>query len=227
LLLGGDVIATIIVGWGIIWESPSFPPNRHRIAMWLVIGGVAAETICSISLFAFDESISQVQQAKIIALEERIAPRVVTDAERAAIDSLRGKVSAVAILSSPGLEPAFFSSQMQEAFVEAGMNVDPVPTPVGDDMWMGLQVCWPDDKKAEGVALLQAFKSVEPDSAGQCNFNKTPQDVPTDEPLLIIGERGMFFPNGVPKSLRFRAYPGLAKKRSEIPPASTGEIPSK
>ena len=68
-LIVGDAIATIVVGWGILWESPRQPESRHRIAMWLVICGVGLETICSLSLFAYDEGISQNQQAKIIALE--------------------------------------------------------------------------------------------------------------------------------------------------------------
>jgi hypothetical protein len=71
-LLGGDVVATIVVGWGIVWESPTQVEWRHHVGMWLVIWGVAAETLCSISLFAFDESISRMQQARIDAERERI-----------------------------------------------------------------------------------------------------------------------------------------------------------
>jgi hypothetical protein len=73
ILLGGDVLATIAVGWGILWEAPSQPAWRHSIATWLVIGGVAVETLCSISLFSFDESISRSQQAKIIRLEKHLS----------------------------------------------------------------------------------------------------------------------------------------------------------
>jgi hypothetical protein len=75
VLIGGDALATIVVGWGIIWEGPGQSAERHRIAARLVIVGIAAETIFSLGLFAFDESISHSQQDKIIALETKLAPR--------------------------------------------------------------------------------------------------------------------------------------------------------
>jgi hypothetical protein len=71
-LLAGDVLATIAVGVGILWESPKQSERRQRIAVWLVILGVGVETLCSVSLFAFDEAISQSQQAKIIRLETHL-----------------------------------------------------------------------------------------------------------------------------------------------------------
>src|SRR5579872_3004633 len=79
LLLGGDVLATVVVGWGILWEAPEQPPHRHRVAKWLVIWGIAVETVCSISLFRYDEGISQKQQATIIALETRLAARSLSE----------------------------------------------------------------------------------------------------------------------------------------------------
>jgi hypothetical protein len=68
VLIGGDVLATVAVGWGIIWEAPEQPASRHVIAKKLVIWGILAETLCSICLFAFDETISHSQQTEIIAL---------------------------------------------------------------------------------------------------------------------------------------------------------------
>ena len=124
LLLSGDVTATIVVGWGIIWESPSQPQSRHRIAMWLVIGGVAAETLCSISLFAFDESISRAQQEKIISLESSLAGRSLTKSQYNAIQTLRGKIPAVLLLVEPHCPDCLnFASQMGVAFSDAGIKV--------------------------------------------------------------------------------------------------------
>jgi len=85
-LLSGDVLATIAVGLGIIWEHG--PPDVQRVANRLVIGGVIVETVCSIWLFAYDENISAEQQSiirsqnsQIIALETRLAPRLIKDPE--------------------------------------------------------------------------------------------------------------------------------------------------
>ena len=95
-LLGGDVLATIAVGFGIVWESG--PLEVHHVAHRLVIWGVVAETLCSVALFTFDEGLNSAQQAKIIALETRLAPRTLTpEQQRTVADVLRpfsGLVSA-------------------------------------------------------------------------------------------------------------------------------------
>lgn len=72
-LLGFAVFSTAVVAAGIIWENG--PPEVAEIATRLVIWGVAAEAICTVALFVFDEGISSSQQSKIIALETRLAPR--------------------------------------------------------------------------------------------------------------------------------------------------------
>jgi hypothetical protein len=48
------------------------------LVKWLVIVGVAIESLCTVCLFVFDERISDAQQSKIIALETRIAPRFIS-----------------------------------------------------------------------------------------------------------------------------------------------------
>jgi hypothetical protein len=92
-LLGGDVMATIVIGAGILWEHGS--PDVRKVADRLVIWGVVAETLCSVALFTVDEGISAAQQSKIIALEERIAPRRLTAAQCSgiveALSSFAGK----------------------------------------------------------------------------------------------------------------------------------------
>jgi hypothetical protein len=45
----------------------------HHAAKWLVIWGVVVESFCTISLFVFDERISNAQEGKIIDLEGQIA----------------------------------------------------------------------------------------------------------------------------------------------------------
>jgi hypothetical protein len=72
-LLEGDVLATFAVGLGIIWETG--PPDVRVVANRLVIGGIIAETLCSVLLFAYDANVIGSQNDKIIALETRLAPR--------------------------------------------------------------------------------------------------------------------------------------------------------
>jgi len=72
-LLLGDVLSTVAVGFGIVWENG--PSDVRKVADRLVLWGIVAETLCSVALFTFDESVSSAQQSKIIALETRIADR--------------------------------------------------------------------------------------------------------------------------------------------------------
>jgi hypothetical protein len=74
VLISISVVASFAVAAGILLESPKYSAAVHRVAVWLVICGVAVEALCMISLFVFDEAISSAQQSKIIALETQIAP---------------------------------------------------------------------------------------------------------------------------------------------------------
>jgi hypothetical protein len=94
-LLALDVFATVVVVWGILWESDG-PLNVHSIARKLVIWGVAAEAIITIAIFVFDERISSVQQSKIevqksqiIELAKRLAARTLSDAQ---LDDMKRKL---------------------------------------------------------------------------------------------------------------------------------------
>jgi hypothetical protein len=66
-LLLGDVIATLLVGIGIVLEVEN-PDRRQKIAVSLVVVGVFAETVCSVWLFDHDASIMEAQRTKIITL---------------------------------------------------------------------------------------------------------------------------------------------------------------
>jgi hypothetical protein len=72
-LLAGDILATVAVGFGIIWEHG--PPDVRRVANRFVIGGIALETLCTALLFAYDANIIGAQNEKIIALEAEAGPR--------------------------------------------------------------------------------------------------------------------------------------------------------
>ena len=123
LLLGGDVLATVVVGWGILWEAPEQPKHRHEIAKWFVILGIAFETVCSISLFLYDESISHQQQSKIIALEARLAARSLTDDQIAEMTAHLKPFAPqeFAVVTYPSdQEAVHISEQIRSVLVKAG-----------------------------------------------------------------------------------------------------------
>jgi hypothetical protein len=84
LLLGGAIVGGVLVGVGILMES-----EKWSLAAILVLTGIVIEPIFTIGLFIYDESLSRAQQstiesqnAQIIALETRLAPRVISQEQR-------------------------------------------------------------------------------------------------------------------------------------------------
>ena len=71
VLVPGSVLAGIAVGAGIVLERPKFSEAIQRVAFWLVVLGIAIESICTVSLFLVDERISAAQESKIISLLPR------------------------------------------------------------------------------------------------------------------------------------------------------------
>lgn len=207
----GDAVATVMVGAGIVLETEKPYTRRKLVAVGLVIVGVIAETLCSVGLFVHDEGVSRYQRAKIIALEERITPRTLEQWQFSIIRGLRGKVRAISFMSSPDSESAMFSAQLQEAFSEAGIPINPVPSPVGE-IWAGTRVCLPSGETEKVSAVWNALVAIGLHPA-HWSFEDVPVRVPMDIPLVIVGERPPFWPNGKPTGFRFRAHPSLQPKR--------------
>jgi hypothetical protein len=89
ILLGGTFLSEAGVAIGILLES-KFKTRRDWAAAILVVGGVCAGVFFTLVLFANDEEISSaqqdtisVQQSKIIALEKKVTPRLITDNDAA------------------------------------------------------------------------------------------------------------------------------------------------
>lgn len=91
-LIGLCVLGSLAVAFGIILES--WPPRslREIVATILVIGGVIFEGAFTVVLFVFDEAISHRQEAtiesqrsEIIALENRLAARSLSDTQASSI----------------------------------------------------------------------------------------------------------------------------------------------
>jgi hypothetical protein len=96
-LLSISIVAAFSVGAGILLESPKYSAAVHRVATWLVLGGIAVESLCTVLLFVFDERISAKQEStiagqnkEIISLQKRLAPRQLdSDAQKRVADAIR------------------------------------------------------------------------------------------------------------------------------------------
>lgn len=85
VLIAGSILAGAVVGAGIIFESTEYSAAIHRVAKRLVIAGVVVESLCTVCLFVFDETVTGAQQSQIIALEKRLSARALSDSQCAAI----------------------------------------------------------------------------------------------------------------------------------------------
>jgi hypothetical protein len=145
ILLSISVLASFAVGAGIIFESHKYPEAIQRIAMLAVIVGVIVEAACTITLFVFDEGISNVQQNKIIALERRIAPRNLSPSQQQKIvDSLKQftDVQFVTQWYSIDVEGKRLADQIAKALLSAGFK------------HIGLSGGLPPDSLTVGVKVL-------------------------------------------------------------------------
>jgi hypothetical protein len=128
-LLSLAVLSSIAVGGGIIFERPKYPPSIHRVAFWLVVGGIAVEAVCTIFLFVFDEGISDAQQSKIIALEMRIASRDLSPYQQkritSKISSFVGQPYTLAVSGDP--ESVHFLPTVDAILKDAGWIKLPPP----------------------------------------------------------------------------------------------------
>jgi hypothetical protein len=120
-LLQAEIAAAVLLGIGIVYESNKYPTSVHESAFWFVVIGVVLETIFSVLLFASEERIGSLQRdtieaqnTQIIALENRLAPRILSaDAQREIVGKIKditGISFAVAI--NPASEPISFALQL-------------------------------------------------------------------------------------------------------------------
>jgi len=123
-LLGGAIIGGILVGVGILMES-----EKWSLAAILVLIGIILEPIFTIGLFLYDEylargqeSIIRTQNDKIISLETKLAPRVLSgvqlEALVAALKPFSGQKYAASVAA--GAEAAHLFCMLDRSLIAAG-----------------------------------------------------------------------------------------------------------
>lgn len=74
------VFSTIGVTIGVYWENEKFPKEKQHRGWILLICSLAADTFFTIMVFGIEGWIGHIQRNEIIALETRLAPRILNDA---------------------------------------------------------------------------------------------------------------------------------------------------
>ena len=132
--------------------------------------GVVVETLCSITLFVFDEGVSraqqstiEAQQSKIIALETELVPRTISSEQRdILVKALKGKLDSLPIFTNPkpdqetlqyaiGIGGALNFAFIQAPHMSLTSEFDKVPLPMSGTMLF----CRKDEANAH--ELVNAF----------------------------------------------------------------------
>jgi hypothetical protein len=220
-LLAGDILATIAIGFGIIWEHG--PPDVRVIANRLVIGGVAIETLCSALLFAYDANTIGAQNEKIIAMEARPW----TKAQFDAIQELKGKVTDVGVIAEKGcIECGLFADHIELALHAAGVQL------YGDDNldWVrgtGIHVSLPIGLDLFNDPLVKALRDAGLNPGALHHNPPEWSPVRTDIRVIFVGEKFPlfssfpYFPTG---ASQWTILP--LKNPSFIPPNPTNNAPT-
>jgi hypothetical protein len=75
------VAATIGVIVGVYWEREEFPKEKRDRGWRLLVRSLAVDTLFTVLILGTDGWIGSIQRAEIIALEMRLAPRILSDAQ--------------------------------------------------------------------------------------------------------------------------------------------------
>jgi hypothetical protein len=196
-LLGGAVFGTILVAAGIIWESG--PLSVREIATRLVIWGVVVETLCSVTLFAFDEGVSVAQQStieaqntEIISLQKRLAARTLSDEQLGAIaeriKSFSGQsFQVIAYWKNP--ESLAFANRIGDTLLKANWVIDQpraFTSIIGVLTGVSIDIDADDSKevKAAAEALLQSLKENDVFATLEDGFQRKP---PSHKVSISVG----------------------------------------
>lgn len=201
VLIGVSLLGSVAVTWGLIREE-----KLWSVTALLIVGGVIIEALCTLLLFGFDEGISDAQQSELtkadralVAEIERNTLRGLTKDQYEAIQSLKGKLSAVRILWSPILDSYLFALDIADAFKDAGIKVYspsgrlPLTLPMEaapPDLWgVGTTLYDPSSTPGEGP-IFSALQRADLVGGAMARPNFAASWQP-DIPIIIIGARGM------------------------------------
>jgi hypothetical protein len=189
----GSVAADILVAFGVLGELlPSMLVRRYntevkrrsdaRLSEAVRLASNANERAAALE--------NEAAQAKLelAKLQLRVAPRILTQEQRAVLQTLRGQVSDVILVWQAESEPGSFAYQIWEALVHAGIEVASFGPRVGL-FWAGIYINLPASNVPNSEhPLSKAFIK-----AGLYSGNDLGMPallgLPTDIPVVMVGAR--------------------------------------
>jgi hypothetical protein len=193
VLLGGAIIGGVLVGVGILMES-----EKWSLAAILVLIGITVEPIFTIGLFVYDEGLSRAQQstiesqnAQIISLRTQSAPRSLKKEQFDAIQTLKGRVTAVNLAVEDDTECQIFASHLAAALMDAGIAVREYDLPQGIRGSGGLMVY--DEhifsEGSVGAFIFNALNNAKVAMAGMSSRLPDALVMPRNVPAILVYEK--------------------------------------
>lgn len=195
VLIPGSVLAGIAVGAGIVFERPTYSDAIHRVAFWLIVTGIAVESLCTVLLFVVDERVSAAQLARIDELtKETTWPRMFGDIDDCVKRARLIKPAPYDILYVDGApDTAFLSDQIDAClrFAWSPTYGSSLPKPIT-----------PEIVKSDGEFLEMGLPALE-ELGGQqsgvsfvINRAMRPLDVERREELMMLFGRYLHLDSG-------------------------------
>jgi hypothetical protein len=116
------VASTIGVIIGVYWEGDQFPKEKQNRGWLLLIRSLAADTLFTVLIFGTDGWIGRIQRSEIIALENKLAARSLSDVQLAEMRQELGAFSGQQFLFDAYMvkETSDIGKQISDTLVSAG-----------------------------------------------------------------------------------------------------------
>jgi hypothetical protein len=207
VLIPGSVLAGTSVGAGIVFERPKYSTAVHRVAFWLVVVGVAVESVVTVLLFVVDERISNALETRLNARTEELltvrkltADRSLTPDEQksltTALSAFPGQAGKIVIFPV-NFETVWLADQIWGAMLHAKWEIDPperLLTPP-NMLVLGSFIDASDDDASQraAAALFEALKSTGVPAGGKMGkgVRARPLQFDPTKPLvwMLIGDK--------------------------------------
>ncbi len=186
----GSVIADVLVAFGVLGELlPSMLVRRYNTEVKRRSDDRLSEAIRQAANANERAANAELELGK---LQAQVAPRVLGKEQHDALQMVRGHFSKVYITSQQDSEAAMFAFQIRLALRAAGISVEAVDSPLGA-RWSGIYLEFPTTVNHVDNPLTQAFvKAGLYGGSGDFGHPMLP-DMPTDAPLVMVGEKYMRF----------------------------------
>jgi hypothetical protein len=185
VLIAGTIVGGVLVGIGVILEAPKI----FSVPVAAVFVGIVIEAACTLLLFGFDEGISNAQQSKIIALETKLAPRTLSEADAAEVAFLLKQFKGQEFtIGSYGGEAALLADRLKVILEKADWKwfipeyqILPLAGATGIQIWARSQ-----DSREAARALIKALGDKFIEAA---LFPNQPDDPSNRKIEIIVGSK--------------------------------------